>query len=149
MENELISRMEKAEGPSMELARIIQCQYGGWHRVTPSQLGKKHGGFIAPQDWIGQHSNGAPILDSLHGTDIHRDVPDCLSSIDAAVAFAERVLPDINVWGLEFERGKCEATVQRNGVAPGHWAYFAVHAVPAIAICIAALKALKAREVAV
>lgn len=88
----LIERLENADGPSRELDRAIQCGVGGWHRITPSHTRNKHGAFISPADWIGANSDGSPILDSLHGTTMHRDVPAVTASIDSAVALAERVV---------------------------------------------------------
>lgn len=93
----LIEKLEKAEGPNRELDRAIQCGFGGWHRVTPSQARNKHGAFIAPEDWIGVHSDGSPILDSMHGTTMHRDVPPVTGSVDVALAFASRVLPGFGI----------------------------------------------------
>ena len=90
---ELIAALEKSEGPSRALDRDIQCTVGGWHRITPSQGGGKHGAFISPDEWNGRDSGGRPILDSLHGTTMHRDVPPVTASIDAAVALVDRVIP--------------------------------------------------------
>lgn len=97
----LIERVEALTGPRREVDRAIQCGVGGWRRVTPSQLGRKHGGYISPADWIGQHADGSPIMDGLHGTTIWPEVPDVTASLDAAVALVERVLPG---YGLSFER---------------------------------------------
>lgn len=80
----LSERLQAAEGPSRELDREV-AKMLGWHRITPSALGNKHGGWISPEDWIGELSGGMPILDSLHGTTTHRDPPRYTESIDAAM----------------------------------------------------------------
>lgn len=79
----LIEALE-SEGPSKELDRQI-ARLTGWHRVEPRHTRGRHGGWVAPQDWLGANSDGSPILDSLHGTTIHRDVPDFTASVDAAL----------------------------------------------------------------
>ncbi len=89
----LIERVEKASGPDRDLNRAV-ARHFGWHRVEPRFARSKHGGWIAPEDFIGTHSDGSPICDSLHGTDIHRDVPDFTASLDAVMA----LMPD----GLEY-----------------------------------------------
>lgn len=94
---ELAAALQKADRPSKELDRHVGKAFG-WHRVEPRHTRSKHGGWISPDDWIGSTGDGAPILDSLHGTTIHRDVPNYTSSIDAAVALMNAVLP-----GAEYE----------------------------------------------
>lgn len=79
----LIERIEAATEGSRELDRLV-ARVAGWHRIEPRHMRNKHGGWIAPQDWIGKHSDGSPMLDSLHGTDIHREVPKFSTSISAA-----------------------------------------------------------------
>lgn len=58
----------------------------GWHRVEPRFTKSKHGAWIKPCDFIGVHSDGSPKLDSLHGTDMHREPPNFLESLDAAMS---------------------------------------------------------------
>jgi len=77
--------------PDRSLNRAVMIKFGGWHRVQPRFAGNRHGAYIAPQDWIGRHSDGSPILDSLHGTDLHRDVPELTSSTDVGIALCERL----------------------------------------------------------
>lgn len=90
--SDLITRIESAERGSRELDREIARLFG-WHRVEPRFARNKHGAWIAPEDFIGLHSDGSPILDSLHGTDLHREPPSFSVSLDAALALAERLLP--------------------------------------------------------
>lgn len=141
----LIERLEKLTGPSAHIAREVQCLTGGWHRVTPSQARNKHGAYIAPEDWLGRHGDGSPRLDSLHGTTMHRDVPDCTASLDAAVALVERVLP-----GWVFDLIGQEYVTAPNGYKPFGWTVELVNgkrvqgqsALLPVAICLATLKAL-------
>jgi len=94
--DELIARLERAQAGSRELDCLI-AREAGWHRVEPRfKAAGKHGGWIAPQDFMGTHSSGEPILDSLHGTTIHRDPPAFTTSIDAALSF----LPAGTLWFL-------------------------------------------------
>lgn len=78
----LAERIE-ASPPSRELNRAVAKQWG-WHRVEPRFASNKHGAWIAPGDFLGVESSGRPRLDSLHGTEMHRDVPDFTTSLDAA-----------------------------------------------------------------
>lgn len=89
---DLLARLEVAEAGSRELDCLI-ARHFGWHRVEPRHARNKAGGWIAPEDFLGVNSDGSPRLDSLHGTDIHRDPPRLSQSLDAALALAERVLP--------------------------------------------------------
>lgn len=147
---ELITKLEAAEVPSQaldrEIARII-----GWHRVEPrhhrSRGGKGKGGWIAPRDWLGAHSDGSPILDSLHGTTIYPDVPHFTTSIDAAMTLVPEGFaidtfviwpnnkPMISIIGTTLINGHFWHEAGRDGRWP------AEGATPAIALCVAALKA--------
>lgn len=80
----LAERVEAMEGPDMATARDVAKAYG-WHRVEPRHTKSKHGAWISPEDWIAEYSGGAPILDSRHGTTMHRDVADYTASIDAVL----------------------------------------------------------------
>jgi len=143
----LLKRVEEADGPDKALAREIQCKIGGWHRVTPSQRGGKHGAYIAPQDWIGRYSNGSPILDSLHGTEMHRDVPDITSSIEAGIALLKYVLPGA-LWSVGFmEMGPFSQVIRPmpcggyiNGMET------AKAATPPLALCAAILRSLISQQ---
>lgn len=90
--SELVARLEGACEGSRELDGLIARCFG-WHRVEPRHARNKAGGWIAPEDFLGVNSDGSPRLDSLRGTDIHRDPPRLSQSLDAALALAERVLP--------------------------------------------------------
>lgn len=89
----LIERVEGGVGPDMALARAVMTTVGGWHRITPTHARNRNGAYIAPEDWLGRTSGGSPILDSMHGTTMHRDVPDVVTSLDAVLALIEAKLP--------------------------------------------------------
>jgi len=99
-DEEILKRLE-TERPSRELNRLL-AKASGWHRVTPSKGGGKYGGWIAPEDFLGTHSDGAPILDGLHGTDIRREPPDFTGSLDAK-------LPGENIVSTGLAREKWQA----------------------------------------
>ena len=139
----LEKRVSEATGRDMALARQIQCTIGGWHRYTPTQLRRKNPGFISPDDYIGEMSDGSPVLDGLHGTDIHCDVPDCLLSLDAAVALVERVLPD-NAGIDIFIRGASTAFIYDGNRADTE--YRGTGKKAALALICATLRALIAQE---
>lgn len=121
----------------------------GWQRITPSQMGRgKHGGWIAPDDYLGRYSNGSPILDGLHGTDILREPLNFLASLDAAM----QLVPE----GWRVQRlGEQQESDERGPYleywsARLHWPLggmlsnlkWGKGATPALAITAAALRAL-------
>lgn len=134
---ELIAALEASDGPSRRLDAEI-AKDAGWHRVEPRHAKRSGGAWIAPEDFLGVMSSGAPILDSLHGTDMHKDVPRFTSSIDAALT----LVPVGWIWRHAPNR-YVKHTVS---IAPSaeHGGYVAeVDSNPAIAICIAALRAME------
>lgn len=94
--SDIISRLEKATGPYRELNRQI-AKHFGWFRVEPRFSRNKNGGWIAPEDFTGTYADGSPILDGLHGTTIHGDVPNFTASLDATIALVEKVLPGARI----------------------------------------------------
>lgn len=106
MTQDLIARVRE-EPASQELDRLVARKLG-WFRYT-RELGctMKRGGWISPDDFIGTHSDGSPILDSMHGTDIYRDPPLYTKSIDAADSMIKRVMKDHHRWSLSvsYEHG--------------------------------------------
>ena len=67
---------------------------------------------------------------------------DYTTSLDAAYALAERVLPEMNCIGFDKTPRGVEAYVSRNNVDSGHWCVIGWHkSSPAIALCIATIKA--------
>lgn len=143
---EAIRRLEAGEtGREVDgaVARAV-----GWHRVEPRfRVGGRRGGWIAPADFRGVHSDGAPILDSLHGTDIHRDPPRYTTSIDAAVT----LVPEGWGWNLRDALligplAWCEVWKRRPGPTPGvikssEHRSVAEAPTPAAALALAALRA--------
>ena len=64
------------------------------------------------------------------------------TSLDAALALAERVLPEMNCTGFDKTPLGVEAYVSLNNVDSGHWCEVGWHkSSPALALCIAILKA--------
>lgn len=64
------------------------------------------------------------------------------SSLDAAIAFVERVLPAANCHGYDKSPSGVTAYVSRNYVAEGHWMVAADHKTLALALLLAAFNAL-------
>ena len=88
----VLSALQGAKGGDKAVDRLIAREVG-WHRVEPRHTSGKHGGWIAPDDWIGAHSDGSPILDGLHGTTIWREVTAYTASVDEALALVAEKLP--------------------------------------------------------
>ena len=110
---ELIERLEKAAGPDRDLDGAI---YRSLHA---------------------SHDDAWP-----HWTTVQRDeiVLHYTASIDAAVTLVPFAEDKATHWGVELDRG-FEAWVSRNNVSSGHWLHQGFGSTPAIALCIAALKA--------
>lgn len=151
----LIERLEGAEKGSRELDREVARLFG-WHRVEPRHARNKHGGWIAPEDFIGLYSDGSPKLDGLHGTSIYRDPPAFTTSLDAALALAERVLP-----GWYWRAGRTPMGHWHHGRYTYGWAHMSRTdasncdrgdeatgwaETPALALCAAILRAHEASQ---
>jgi hypothetical protein len=142
---ELVARLEAASVGSRELDGLLSRHFG-WHRVEPRHARNKHGGWIAPEDFMGVNGDGSPRLDGLHGTSIYRDPPRLSQSLDAALALAERVLDDANWSVCRLEGGN---SLAKNGrfYAVADWddewapSFDGNAPTPALALCIAILKA--------
>ena len=117
--DELISALEKATGPDRELDKAI-TEY--------LYLGE-------PLQWPDQY-----LADTEHWS--KRAVRQYTSSLDAALTLMP---PEANCWGIEKMKNHYEAYVSRNYVKDGHWYKDGEHLNPAIALCIAALRARGAR----
>ena len=139
----LIERLEAAEVGSRELDCLLAREFG-WHRVEPRFARNKHGAWIAPEDFMGVQSDGSPRLDSLHGTTMHRDPYRFTTSLDAALALAERVLPGWH-WELDNVGGSPYAANLTNPVGRflicGDTEVYSTAPTTALALCIAILKA--------
>ena len=111
----------------------------GWHRVEPRFTKSKHGAWIKPCDFIGVHSDGSPKLDSLHGTDMHREPPNFLESLDAAMSL---VPSGCSEWNVESWSAPC--AIQPAHVRATAWVSGAARvyaATPALALTAACLRA--------
>jgi hypothetical protein len=88
----LAERVEALTGSDRAISQTLGVLHSdlavalGWHRIPPRFTKLKGSGWISPSDWIGENSDGSPILDSLHGSDTYRKPPLWLWSIDAAVS---------------------------------------------------------------
>lgn len=122
---EVIETLESAPGGSMGLSRVI-AKAVGWINRGNSRKGE----WFAPEDT----RDGKPLLDSLRGTDVHREPPDFSRSIDAALT----LVPEGCAWEMANRINfQCDATVYGQDIFAGVEGM----ATPAIALCIAALKA--------
>jgi hypothetical protein len=146
----LASRVEGLTEPSKAMDRDI-ARIVGWHRVEPRHHRNVHGGWIAPEDFLGVDSGGAPILDSLHGTTIHRDPPKLTASLDAVTALIAERLPGWS-WSVSLsECGKHSAALMgrshpTNKNASSEQIGKPVGATPALALLAALLRALYAQQ---
>lgn len=144
--SDLIARIEGEARGSRALDCLIAKQ-AGWFRYTREKgCTMKHGGWIAPEDFRGTDSQGAPILDGLHGTTIHRDPPSFTRSLDAAVSLVPEgwqgngglLWPgrDNGVWV-----NHAKATLKHDLSSGGAPRVIAYAATPALALCAASLRA--------
>lgn len=119
---DLIARLEKASGPDRELANevLLAC---GW---KINEYGDE--GPTRSIEWVNPDPNGIDYLDGGQ--------PDPTTSIDAAVT----LVPDGYGWAVNSDRGRCCANYrhQVTGAKPD---FPTSAATPAIALCIAALRA--------
>lgn len=90
--NALAERCEQAKGPDRSIGRDIALAVG-WQRFTPSQVRRKHPAWITPGDYLGRNSDGSPVIEQMHGTDLHRDAPPFESCLTAIKALIELELP--------------------------------------------------------
>ena len=82
---DLIEKLEAAPEGSRAFDNQVALATG-WVRLTPSEVKRRHGGWIHPSDTRKDGSfNYQTDLDSLHGTDIWRDPLPYTTSIDAAL----------------------------------------------------------------
>lgn len=113
---DLIERLEKASGPDREL---------DW------RIAEK---FDIPERW----PTSALWPPFMPKSKYDKSIPSFTASIDAAVALVERVLPGWNWW----LGGIGRAAVDRKDP---HSRFEAINASPAIALCLALLRAKEAR----
>ncbi len=115
----LIEKLEKAEGPSRELdGDIHNTVLGTAYVFAPHSVT----GFLTSAT-----NNGCPIVAGY------------TSSIDAAVSLAGRVLP-----GHQVNVTRFTSTVARASIGNG-WIAASTHRTPALAICLATLRAIQSK----
>ncbi|WP_313008433.1 hypothetical protein [Brevundimonas vesicularis] len=138
----LIEKLEGAGSGSAALDREIARLFG-WHRVEPRHASNKHGGWIAPEDFIGTYSDGSPKLDGLRGTTIHRDPYRFTTSLDAALGLTERVLT-LGAWDVGYYYNSDRPHYARLVIVrddEGQPEIYGRSATPALALCVAVLRA--------
>lgn len=128
----LISRVEKATGPNYALEVDIFKFFNPDYR----DYVEGRGGLVHKNDGEDQR-----VLSNVRP-------PNVTASIDAAVALAERVLPGWG-WGITHGSEKAE-DVQGNVFPkaipfPAHLDCYGYHAIPAIALVLATLRALQSK----
>ena len=127
----LLSRVRAASGPDRELDADICAHLYGGARVSFDyniQVREDPKGMLVETD----AELGSP--------------PHITTSIDAAVALVERVLPGANTVGVEKNPKGATAYVARNYVHSGHWMTEVDAATPPLAILAALLSALEQKE---
>ena len=94
-------------------------------------------------------AEGCPLLDreiwvalEFDGRSSPIDAPEYTTSIDAALALAKRVLPGLYMWNVEFDDEPTGTPASARVYAKTDGRGYA--ATPAIAMCIAILKATRA-----
>ena len=126
----LISRLEQGSGEDREIHYDLDCLVL-W---GPQSEWKNAGGGYEQHKVTGERRQFGLWT---------RGTPNYTGSIDAALAFAAAVLPDMNCHGYDGDPGCVEAYVSRNQVKAGHWLSIGEHkdSVPR-AMVIAVLKRL-------
>lgn len=128
--SDLITRLEEAAEGSRELDAAI------WYAVHEPDV--DYPGIRTEQTEQGPRE----VLTCELGSKWADDVGRYTTSIDAAYALAERVLPEMNCIGFDKTPSGVEAYVSRNNVDSGHWVVTGEHpSSPALAICLAILRA--------
>lgn len=131
--SELIARLEALTGPDREVDALIKCAL-----LAPAEAYVEQSRFNG--EWCVYHGvyGGSPRLFQWPRGFENIRLASLTASIDAAVALCERLLPGWN-WVV----GKKHGSVWNNGLCISKRAG---HAIPAIALLIATLKALDAKE---
>jgi len=127
----LIKRLESGSGADMELSGLLD-NFVMW---GPHSEWENHGGGYERHKTTGEQRKFGLWS---------RVTLDYTGSLDAALAFAEAVLPDMNGHGYDKTPNVIEAYVSRNSVPSGHWLSEGKHrdSVPR-AILIATLRAMQ------
>lgn len=123
---DLIKRLEEAEAGSRELDALVFRRFGG-------PLPKEFAGYGVELTWQADGSATMPVGEMQ----VRYDPPAYTTSLDAALALAERVLPE---WGW-YAGGSRGEHCGRLDTPDGCDFEEAYAATPALALCIAVLKA--------
>jgi hypothetical protein len=129
---DLIKRLEEAEAGSRELDALVFRRFGG-------PLPKEFAGYGVELTWQADGSATMPVGEMQ----VRYDPPAYTTSLDAALALAERVLPG---WGWEISHDDCignyYAWVGKDFYLRGPQEHLrGIQENPALALCIAVLKA--------
>lgn len=128
--SDLIARVEGASGHDTALVCDIQIATGLWRPPPGAVRDKRH-----PDRWV------------RDGINFYQSYTPILTSLDAAVAFCERIKPNgMNAYGFDVSPRGIDAFVSRNCVEGGHWLVEASAPTPALALVLAALRAKEAEE---
>ena len=126
---DIIERLEEAEIGDREIDVAI-AQAIGWQYVRNCDVGSPH-----LWGWHGMSPDGRT-----------GPIPAYSTSIDAALALVERMLPDANCWGFDKVPKDVTAYVSRINVNEGHWYFEGVHKSAQVALLLALFCALQAKE---
>lgn len=121
---ELIDRLERAKRPERSLDGEIGTLLG-WRRKVEHRRNNENGEPVATTVWI------------IPSGQVPGHVPPYTTSLDAAIDLMNAIAP-ADVWGVSFADGKGTAVI---GSGP-----YCSAPTPAMALCIAALKAKLMRD---
>lgn len=144
MADDLLSKLERAEGADRKGDVALWLKFGHlWPVEDDDDLSIMANEPLPPSVRI----NGLTMFEAVerYPNDIripsHYNVPRFTSSLDAALALVERVLPGTE-WAVSTLYGKCHAEVNMNAEEPAT----AQAATIPLALCIALLSASQAKE---
>jgi hypothetical protein len=125
---DLIKRLEEAEAGSRELDALVFRRFGG-------PLPKEFAGYGVGLTWQADGSATMPVGEMQ----VRYDPPPLTTSLDAALALAERVLPGLYMWKVEFDDEPTSTPASAKVYAKRDGQGSAL--TPALALCAAILKA--------
>jgi hypothetical protein len=133
---DLITRLEEAETGSRELDAAITAYFAAAEvRPYPPQTD-----FWASFKWQFWSEDGKHFL----GNESKFPVYAWTTSISCAISKAKQVLPEMNCYGFDCDPKGAYAYVSRNNVQSGHWMFESRAKTPALAFCIATIRAYEA-----
>lgn len=139
---DLLARVEAATGGDRELDALIASHFRVGPDDEPDWL-KRWGGEFRPHH---KFPGSVTAMHSDGSTGVHWKSERYTTSLDAALALVERVLPEANCVGFDKIPGEISAYVSRNFVGDGHWYQDATSHTPALALIAALLRALITQE---